>query len=153
MSYIRGLTVLGWAKFFLTAHSYNVYFSMLEANKLLKLGQDNLPIAKIYRPEKICINVSKFSLDCTFVDWVSRYLNWHTSKLFLKEFVQIDMKGNILAQPHWPFVRGFSSQRASNAESITMSWRHNICLNKYTNWIPRAIIFVEINIQIGFLGQ
>ena len=47
----------------------------------------------------------------------------------MQQFAQPDIKGNIKAPYRWPFVKGihwwFPSQRASNAESVSISWHHH----------------------------
>ena len=55
-----------------------------------------------------------------------------TFRLFLIMFVRSDIKENIktpyhLCKDNPPLTDGFPSQRASNAESVSMSWRHHVC--------------------------
>ena len=53
------------------------------------------------------------------------------SRLFTRPFIQAQIKENIKAPRHWPFagnspVTGeFPSQRASNAENLSIWWRHH----------------------------
>ena len=50
------------------------------------------------------------------------------SRLFAHPFVQAQIKENIKALGHWPLwgesTCGFPSQRASNAEHVSIWWRH-----------------------------
>ena len=54
------------------------------------------------------------------------------SRLFIQPSVQAQIKENIKAPRYWPFVGGNSpvtvelpTQRASNAENISIRWRHH----------------------------
>ena len=54
-----------------------------------------------------------------------------TSRLFTQSFIRAQIKGNIKAPRHWPLCREFtgtgefSAQRASNAENVSIWWRHH----------------------------
>ena len=43
---------------------------------------------------------------CSDVKWASRHFNSPGHRLYVQQFVQVDIKGNIKAPHHWPFVRG-----------------------------------------------
>ena len=45
------------------------------------------------------------------------------SRLFTQPFIQTQIKENIKAPRHWPLCGEFTG--ASNAENITIWWRHN----------------------------
>ena len=72
----------------------------------------------------------------TVTSWWARWrLKSPASQLFGQPFVQTQIKENIKALRHWslwfhegnqPVTGGFSSQRASNAENISMWWRHYV---------------------------
>ena len=60
--------------------------------------------------------------------WASCHLRPRASRLFARQLVQDDTKENMKATHYWPFVTvtdGFPSQRASNAGSISISWRQH----------------------------
>ena len=50
------------------------------------------------------------------------------TRLFTQPFVQVQIKENIKAPRHWPFwgefTGDFPAQRASNAENVSIWWRH-----------------------------
>ena len=53
------------------------------------------------------------------------------SRLFTQSFIQAYIKENIKAPPHWPLCGEFTgtdefpAQRASNAENVSIWWRHH----------------------------
>ena len=59
-------------------------------------------------------------------DWVS---NHQASPLFTQPFIQAQIKENIKAPRHWPlcgeFTGEFPAQMASNAENVSIWWRHH----------------------------
>ena len=60
------------------------------------------------------------------------------SRLFAQQFAHGQIKENIKAPRHWPLgvesIGGFPSQRASNAENISIWWRHHgSWLNAWTS--------------------
>ena len=77
--------------------------------------------------------------DITITSWWARWrLKSPASPLFTQPFVQPHIKQNIKAPRHWPLcgnspVTGeFPAQMASNAENVSIWWRHHIyCI--YTN--------------------
>ena len=66
-------------------------------------------------------------------NWLAPYhLKFLATLLFFQQQFQAKNKGNIKASHYWPFCEenpsvtgGFSSQRVSNLESISMSWFHH----------------------------
>ena len=74
----------------------------------------------------------RLGYDCTIIFEVitatSLRAEWRlkspTSPLFTQPFVQAQIKENIKAPRYWPFVRGI--QRASNAENVSIWWRHHV---------------------------
>ena len=50
--------------------------------------------------------------------------------MFTQTFIQTQIKENIKAPRHWPlcgeFTGEFPTQRASNAEIVTIWWRHHV---------------------------
>ena len=53
------------------------------------------------------------------------------SRLFTQPFIQVEIKENIKALRHWPLCGGFTgtgefpAQMASNAENVSIWWRHH----------------------------
>ena len=78
----------------------------------------------------VTIHISDFNITVT-----SRWARWRlkspASRLFTQSYVQAQIKGNIKAPRHWPCegnspVTGeFPAQRASNAENVSIWWRHH----------------------------
>ena len=67
------------------------------------------------------------------------------SRLFTQPFIQTQIKENIKAPRHWPLCGEFTgtgefpAQRASNAENVSIGWRHHVnCLidTKSASWGP-----------------
>ena len=52
-----------------------------------------------------------------------------SSRLFTQPFIQAQIKENIKAPRHWPlcgeFTGEFPAQMASNAENVSIWWRHH----------------------------
>ena len=44
---------------------------------------------------------------------------------FLQPFIQAEIKENIKAPRHWPLCGEFTAQMASNAEKVSIWWRHH----------------------------
>ena len=70
------------------------------------------------------------------------------SWLFTQLFIQAQIKENIKAPRHWPlcgeFTGEFPAQRASNAENISIWWRHHVALsNKLALWAMKKHIFTK----------
>ena len=69
------------------------------------------------------------------VKWPTRRLNSPASRMFVHQFVQANIRGNMKAPYHYlcegklPVTNGFASQRASNAESVPILWRHHVSLD------------------------
>ena len=66
----------------------------------------------------------------------SKWARWHlispASGLLTQPFLQVKIKENTKAPRHWPSWRQFTgyrwipcTQRASNAENVSIGWRHN----------------------------
>ena len=47
------------------------------------------------------------------------------SPLFTQPFIRAQIKENIKAPRHWPLCGEFTAQMASNAENISIWWRHH----------------------------
>ena len=70
--------------------------------------------------------------DITVTSWWAR---WRVKSpdvgLFTQPFIQTQIKENIKAPRHWPLWREFTdefpTQRTSNAENVSMWWRHHGC--------------------------
>ena len=69
----------------------------------------------------------------TMTSWWARWrLKSPASRLFTQPFVQAQIKENIKAPHHWPLCGEFTghrwqfpTQRASNAENVSIWWRHH----------------------------
>ena len=77
----------------------------------------------------ICGHACK-SQNITVTSWWTRWrLKSPASRLITQPFVQAQIKENIKAPRHWPlwgeFTGEFPSQRASNAESVSIWWRYH----------------------------
>ena len=62
--------------------------------------------------------------------WARWRLKSSASRMFTHSFVQAQFKENIKAPRHWPLRRDFTgeavpAQRASNAENVSIWWRHH----------------------------
>ena len=77
----------------------------------------------------IYIQYINHSLQCQWARW---HLKSPASQLFTQPFIQTQIRENIKAPCHWPLcgnspVTGeFSTQRASNAENISLWWCHPV---------------------------
>ena len=63
--------------------------------------------------------------------WARLRLKPPASRLFTQAFIQAQIKENIKVQRHWPLGREFTgtgefpAQMASNAENVSIWWRHH----------------------------
>ena len=57
--------------------------------------------------------------------WGRWRLKSPASRLFTQAFIQAQTKENIKAPRHWPLWSEFPAQRASNAENVSIWWRHH----------------------------
>ena len=75
-------------------------------------------------------------------------------RLFTQLFIQTQIKGNIKAPPHWPlcgeFTGEFSAQMASNAENVSIWWRHHVWLQCHMSFITQRTYRVTIIKQTMF---
>ena len=67
----------------------------------------------------------------TMMSWWARWcLKSQASRLFTQPFIQAQIRENITAPRHWPlcgeFTGEFPTQRASNAEIVSIWWRHHV---------------------------
>ena len=62
--------------------------------------------------------------------WARRRLKSPALRLFTQPFIQVKIKENIKAPRHWPLCGEFTGDRASNAEKVSIWWRHH-----ETTWI------------------
>ena len=74
--------------------------------------------------------------------------------VFTQSFIQTQMKENIKAPRHWPLCGEFTgtgefpAQKASNAENVSIWWRHHVDVIAYPLWnqsqsmLPRREISV-----------
>ena len=77
------------------------------------------------------------ALECWyFITTTSLWPRWRlkslASRLFTQSFIQAQIKENIKAPRHWPLCGEFTgtgefhAQRASNAENVSIWWRHHV---------------------------
>ena len=91
--------------------------------------------------------------------WAWWRLKSPASRLFTQPFIQAQIKENIKAPRHWPLWKGihrwpvnFPSQKASNAENISIWWSHhvwNTCTSprKTINCLPWSVNTMVANDQ------
>ena len=74
-------------------------------------------------PVKIC---NDFYKSITVTSWWARWrLKSSASRLFTPPFIQAQTKENIKYLRHWPLWGKFTAQRASNAENVSIWFRHH----------------------------
>ena len=87
------------------------------------------------------------------ITWASWRLKSATIHLFVKQQLHANNKENSKAPYNWLFVRGilqwpvvFSSQRTSNVESVSMSWRNHIpvMVTRQYTWYGWNMASIEI---------
>ena len=61
--------------------------------------------------------------------WALWCLKSPASPLFTQLFIQVQIKENIKALRHWPLCGEFTALKASNAENVSIWWRHHECVN------------------------
>ena len=72
--------------------------------------------------------------------WAWWRLKSPASRLFAQPFIQARIKGNIKAPRHWPLCGEFTGDRwiprtgASNAENVSIWWRHHDCNQGLILW-------------------
>ena len=89
-------------------------------------------------------------LSITMTSWWARWrLKSPASRLFIRPFIRAQIKANVKAPRHWPLCVGnspgtgeFPAQMASNAENVSIWWRHH-WLHQYPSW-PLSIKRVEV---------
>ena len=65
--------------------------------------------------------------------WVGLRLKSPASRLFTQPFIQAEIKENIKAPRNWPLCEEFTgtgefpAQMTSNAENVSIWWRHHAC--------------------------
>ena len=76
----------------------------------------------------------------TMTSWWARLrLKSPASRLFTQRFIQAEIKENIKAPRHWPSCGEFTgtgefpAQMASNAENVSIWWRHHVSSNDESN--------------------
>ena len=57
--------------------------------------------------------------------WTRWRLKSPASQLFNQKFIKAQIKENIKAPRHWPLWGEFPAQRTSNAENVSIWWRHH----------------------------
>ena len=85
-----------------------------------------------------------------FIIMTSWWARWRfkllASRLFTQSFIQAQIKQNIKAPRHWPLCGEFTgdrwipAQRASNAENVSIWWRHlayDVCESAINHSLPK----------------
>ena len=86
---------------------------------------------------------------CGIITVMSQWARWRLKspalRLFTQPFIQVQIKENIKAPRLWPlcgeFTGDFPAQMASNAENVSIWWRHNYEISWLHQWQrsrPRA---------------
>ena len=100
--------------------------------------------------------------------YLTTWLKSPASLLFTQSYIQTQIKENIKAPRHWPLWGEFTAQMASNADNVSIWWRHHvIAIHKlYTNdyffcglyhhrisniWRGAALVFNGFSIAIYML--
>ena len=91
----------------------------------------------------------------------SQWARWHlrspASRLFTQPFIQAQIKENIKAPRHWPLCGEFTGERwiprtkGSNAENVSIWWRHHVNKNARIICVATCSIFDELVIQSNYL--
>ena len=68
--------------------------------------------------------------------WAQWGLKSPASRLFTLQFIQVQIKENIEVPRHWPLRGWIPAQMASNAENISIWWRHHDLLY----WIDQQLL-------------
>ena len=83
--------------------------------------------------------------------WARWRLKSPASRLFAHPFIQAQIKENIKApRRHWPLWGGstVTSQRASNAENVSIWWRHHDDLgNSFDKFSTASKVFLENRVE------
>ena len=73
--------------------------------------------------------------------WERWRLKSQAFPLFTHQLVQAQIQENINASRHWPFCAGnspvtgeFPAQKTSNAENVSIGWRHQVCCGFHSAW-------------------
>ena len=72
--------------------------------------------------------------------WTRYRLKSPASPLFTEPFIRAQIKENIKAPRHWPLCVEFTgtgefpAQMASNAENVSIWWRHHVYINDVMTW-------------------
>ena len=92
----------------------------------------SFPFFKIIKPLFFCLLKNKRSYAITVASWWARWrLKSPASQLFTQPFNQAQIKEYIKAPRHWPLCGEFTgdrwnpAQKASNAENVSIWWRHH----------------------------
>ena len=77
-----------------------------------------------------------------FITMTSKLARWRlkspASRLFTRQFIRAQIKENIKVPRHWPLCGEFTGDRwiprqmASNAENVSIWWRHHVSTKNYS---------------------
>ena len=103
-------------------------------------------------PIETTIRKSASSITMTWASWRLKSL---AARLFVQFFVQANNNKHIKAPHCWSCVKrndGFPSRRASNAESVSVSWRHHATSNTVNSQYLVAILIPYQHISMMSMG-
>ena len=82
-----------------------------------------------------------------FITVTSQWARWRlkspASRLFTQSFIQPQIKENIKAQRHWPLCWEFLAQMTSNAENVSIWWRHHVEISPRHN-APEVSVMITM---------
>ena len=144
-------------------------FFIVILHLFMGLWRQNLPHLEIHRSWSVAIVPPASFLvvlmcchllrvHCTFnscrvvITVTSKWARWRlkspASWLSVQPFVQVQIKQNIKGPRHWPLwvesTAGFPSQRANNAENVSIWWHHHGC-ELASPWCYAALHVVVIH--------
>ena len=100
-----------------------------------------------------------FVVNPHIITLTSKWGRWHlklpASRLFTQRFIQAQITENIKALCHWPLCGEFTgtgeypAQRASNAENVSIWWRHHVLFFKQpslrVHWVAMRVMWYHCN--------
>ena len=147
-----GNTILFWSPMWIwnsaCRHCLGYIFILDLTPRLYGLGKNNCKTTretfKFWNLVRLILEVWRYMvLLCCFItiippvftmtsQWVRWRLKSPASRLFTQQFIRAQIKENIKVPHHWPFAGNspetgeFPAQMASNAENVSIWWRHHV---------------------------
>ena len=112
---------LCWQKMGLVGPGYKRYIHWMRCVRDPRCRESR----QFFSPQRMNrnIKVEVVHCYCIGVAWVLRRGKSRVTRMFLQQLVQLTTKNH--AWSYWSFVRESLSQRASETESVCMSWRYH----------------------------